>query len=192
MAMCCPTKAASQQICQPLEGRVQDQCLNYLSSTSNGSSYTQWSALASMVWHSRLCISRDWQQVLSMHLPLHQRFYWHPKVFQMDNQGLGGSQMEEVQTRTICWWWKDNNGTVHDQTIPISYYVLQGGGVGLLPPQHWMQVMKKKKKKQRHVSQYVTYHDHVVLVWKEKYQLTVPMNKSNVGRFTLAPGYSRF
>jgi len=49
-----------------------------------------------------------------------------------------------------------------------------------------------KKEKQRHSSWCVTYHDHVVLMWKDKYQLTVPLDKSNVGTFTLAPGYSRF
>jgi len=48
------------------------------------------------------------------------------------------------------------------------------------------------KEKQRHASQCVTYHDHVVLMWKDKYQLTVPMDKSNVDTFTLALGYSRF
>jgi len=29
-------------------------------------------------------------------------------------------------------------------------------------------------------------------MWKDKYQLTVPLDKSNVGTFTLALGYSRF
>ncbi len=55
-----------------------------------------------------------------------------------------------------------------------------------------MQVTMSDKEKQRHASQCVTYHDHVVLMWKDRYQLTEPMDKSNMGTFTLALGYSRF
>ncbi len=55
-----------------------------------------------------------------------------------------------------------------------------------------MQVTMSDKEKHRHASQCVTYHDDVVLMWKNKYQLTVPMDRSNVGTFTLALGYSRF
>jgi len=105
-------------------------------------------------------------------------------------KGFGSSRTAEVMTGTISWKWEDDNGMVHDQTIPNSYCVPQGN-VRLLSPQHWMQVTMSKKEKQRHASQCVTYHDHV-LIWKDKYQLTVSMDKSNVGTFTLALGYSRF
>jgi len=88
-------------------------------------------------------------------------------------KGFGGSWIEEVKTGTIHWSWEDNNGMVHDQIIPNSYYVLQEGGVCLL----CMQVTMSTKEKQRHASQCLNYHDHVVLLWKDKYQSTVPMNK---------------
>ena len=44
-------------------------------------------------------------------------------------KGFGGSKTAEVMTRTICWRWKDDNGMVHDQTIPNSYYIRVGNYV---------------------------------------------------------------
>jgi len=37
-------------------------------------------------------------------------------------KGFGGSKTAEFMTGTICWRWEDDNGMVHVQTIPNSYY----------------------------------------------------------------------
>ena len=66
-------------------------------------------------------------------------------------KGFGGTKISRVQTGTIQWKWEDDNGMVHDQTIPNSYYV-PDGGVRLLSPQHWMQATMSKQEKQRHAS----------------------------------------
>jgi len=97
-------------------------------------------------------------------------------------KGFGGTTTTQVQLGTIQWKWEDDNGMVHDHTIPNSYFVPEGG-IHLLSPQHWMQSTMSNKEKQRHSSQCITYHDHVVLMWKDKYQLTIPLDARNVGTF---------
>jgi hypothetical protein len=106
-------------------------------------------------------------------------------------KGFGGARTSNVKTGTILWKWEDDNGMVHEQKIPKSYYVPHGG-VRLLSPQHWMQVTMSKQEKMTHSSSCLTFHDHVILKWK-KFALTVPLDsESNVASFNLAPGYSRF
>ncbi len=37
-----------------------------------------------------------------------------------------GARMQNVQIGTIRWRWEDDQGMVHDHTIPDSYYVPDG------------------------------------------------------------------
>jgi len=108
---------------------------------------------------------------------------------QVDQKGFGGTTTAQVQLETIQWKWEDNNHMAHDHTIPNSYYV-PDGGIHLLSPQ--MQSSMGNKERQRHSSQCITCHGHMVLMWKDKYQLTILLEISIVGMFPLAPRYSRF
>jgi len=80
---------------------------------------------------------------------------------------------------------------VHDNTIPDSYYI-SNGQVQLLSPQHWMQKTMSKQEWHDHSHSCITKHDHILLTWKEKFVSTIPLDQSNVGTFTLAPGYNNF
>ncbi len=99
--------------------------------------------------------------------------------------------MQNVQIGTIRWCWEDDQGMVHDHTIPDLYYV-PDGQVWLLSPQHWMQKTMSKQERHDHSHSCITKHDHILLSWKDKFIRTVPLDESNVGTFTLAPGYKNF
>ncbi len=80
---------------------------------------------------------------------------------------------------------------VHDHTIPDSYYV-PDGQVWLLSLQHWMQKTMSKQEQHCHSHSCITQHDHIQLTWKDKFTWTIPLDSSNVGTFTLTPGYKTF
>ena len=80
---------------------------------------------------------------------------------------------------------------VHEHTIPDSYYI-PDGQVRLLSPQHWMQKTMTKQEWRDHSHSCITKHDHILLTWKDTFIRTIPLDSSNVGTFTLAPGYKNF
>jgi len=55
-------------------------------------------------------------------------------------------------------------------------------------------MQKTMTKQERHVHSHscITKHDHILLTWKDKFVQTIPLDRSNVGTFTLAPGYKDF
>ncbi len=64
-----------------------------------------------------------------------------PRPISGSIKGFGGGMHTECpswQVGTIRWCWEDNQGMVHDHTIPDLYYI-PNGQVQLLSPQHWMQ-----------------------------------------------------
>jgi len=46
---------------------------------------------------------------------------------------------------TIRWQWEDDQGMIHNHTIPDSYYIPDGQEVWLLSPQHWIQKTMSKQ-----------------------------------------------
>ncbi len=80
----------------------------------------------------------------------------------------GGAQTQNVQIGTIRWQWEDDQGMVHDHTIPDLYYV-PDGQVQLLSPQHWMQKTMSKQEWHHHSHSCITKHDHILLTWKDKF-----------------------
>jgi len=55
-----------------------------------------------------------------------------------------------------------------------------------------MQKTMSKQEWCQHSHSCITRHDHIQLTWKDKYKQTVPLDRSNVGTFTLALGYNCF
>ncbi len=49
-----------------------------------------------------------------------------------------------------------------------------------------------KQEQCQHSHSCITKHNHIQLTWKDKFKWTIPLDSSNVGTFTLAPGYNRF
>jgi len=114
-----------------------------------------------------------------------------PRPISGSIKGFGVAKMLNVQIGTIQWSWEDDQGMVHDHTIPNSYYI-PDGQVQLLSPQHWMQKTMSKQEWCKHSHSCITKHDHIQLTWKEKFKWMVPLDSSNVGTFTLTPGYNHF
>jgi len=79
---------------------------------------------------------------------------------------------------------------IHNHTIPDSYYIPDGQEVWLLSPQHWIQKTMYKQEWCQHSHSCITKHDHILLMWKDKYKWTVPLDSSNVKTFILAQGCS--
>jgi len=153
---------------------------------SNRSALTRMSRL----WHW-LMFHWHWQPLFSMHLPQHCQLCGHPKTHFRFNQRIWGAWTQNVQIGTIRWRWEDDQGMVHDYTIPDSYYI-PDGQVRLLSPQHWIQKTMTKQEWCKHSHSCTTKHEHILLTWKGKFVRTTPLDKSNAGTFTLAPGYKNF
>jgi len=66
----------------------------------------------------------------------------------------------------ILWQWEDDNGKVHEHTIPNSYYIPEVG-LRLLSPQHWMQASSKFQ------GSCTIFCNHAILKW-DTFQQTVP------------------
>jgi len=79
---------------------------------------------------------------------------------------------------------------IHNHTIPDSYYIPDGQEVWLLSPQHWIQKTMSKQEWCQHSHSCITKHDHILLMWKDKYKWTAPLDSSNVKTFILAQGCS--
>jgi len=96
-------------------------------------------------------------------------------------RGFGGTSIHNVKHGTIQWKWEDDNGMVHNFTIPKSYYVPEGK-VRLLSPQHWAQVQKEKDASE------TTTGSQTILQWHGKYpgRRTIKLGeKDNVATFSL-------
>jgi hypothetical protein len=107
-------------------------------------------------------------------------------------KGIGGL-MSDVMIGTIKWSIEDDEGQVHDIVLPESIY-LKGGTSRLLSPQHWAQIAKDNHPKP-HGTWCATYHDHVVLHWKQQqYKRTIQLDKhgTNVATIRTAPGYTAY
>ena len=106
-------------------------------------------------------------------------------------KGFGGTRHYNVFKGTIKWHWEDDNGKVHQFTIPNSFYVPEGG-VRLLSPQHWAQSQRDTKPKPG--TKEVTTHDTCTLKWKQgKFKRTTKLSKlNNVAIFWLALGFREF
>ena len=106
-------------------------------------------------------------------------------------KGFGGSTTTGVMVGTIKWKVFDDEGNQHTFRIPHSYYV-QGCGMRLFSPQHWIQSMPDNRKRQG--AGCTTNHQGTLLYWEDKKRnMWVPLSKStNVSTFHLAPGYTKY
>jgi Reverse transcriptase (RNA-dependent DNA polymerase)/GAG-pre-integrase domain len=106
-------------------------------------------------------------------------------------QGVGGT-ITATLCGTVRWTIEDDNGVVHYQTIPGTYYN-PNSEYKLYSPQHVAQVYKDHYPKP-HGTWCATYNDSVVLQWDQcKFTRTVPLDKkTNVALIRTAAGYQKF
>jgi hypothetical protein len=106
-------------------------------------------------------------------------------------QGIGGT-ITATLCGTVRWEIEDDNGVVHQQTIPGTYYN-PNSEYKLYSPQHMAQVYKDHDPKP-HGTWCATYDDSVVLQWDQrKFTRTVPLDrKRNVALIRSAAGYQKF
>jgi GAG-pre-integrase domain len=106
-------------------------------------------------------------------------------------QGIGGTITAKL-CGTVRWEIEDDEGVVHQQTIPGTYYN-PDSEYKLYSPQHVAQVYNDHYPKQ-HGTWCATYDDSVVLQWDQrKFTRTVLLDKKkNVALMRSATGYQKF
>jgi hypothetical protein len=98
-------------------------------------------------------------------------------------------QVGALQTGTIQWQIKDDDGKVHTITVPDSVYV-QDATSRLLSPKHWSQAIHNTKG-----TGCDTNGEEITLYWKLKqYKRTIHLDPDGINIATIhtAPGFSRF
>ena len=105
-------------------------------------------------------------------------------------KGFGGSRDSNVLVGTMQIHWEDDEGQVHQQDLPNSYYA-PDGGVRLLSPQHFIKCSKDPVPRGTF---FETHRDHVMMYWNgRKNRRRIPVDPvNNVFTFLSAPGYNRF
>ena len=107
--------------------------------------------------------------------------------------GVNGSADGNMEG-TIRWPIEDDEGRIHEITLPGSLYIPKARDLRLLSPQHWAQTAKDRKPL-RYGTWCGTYDDCLVCWWKQrKYKRTMPLvpGKRNVGKIRTASGYKRY
>jgi hypothetical protein len=106
-------------------------------------------------------------------------------------QCIGGT-ITATLCGTVRWEIEDDDGVVHQQTIPGTYYN-PNAEYKLYSPQHVAQVYKDHHPKP-HGTWCATYDDSVVLQWDQRrFTRTVPLDKKrNVALIRSAAGYQKF
>jgi Reverse transcriptase (RNA-dependent DNA polymerase) len=106
-------------------------------------------------------------------------------------QGIGGT-ITATLCGTVRWEIEDDNGVVHQQTIPGTYYN-PNSEYKLYSPQHVAQVYNDHTPMQ-HGTWCATYDDSIVLQWDQrKFTRTVCLDKQkNVALMRSASGYQKF
>lgn len=104
-------------------------------------------------------------------------------------KGFGGTRTTNVYRGTAVLKIEDDEGKVHKDRLPNSYYV-PGTKGRLLSPQHWSRELRKQKRKGVYER---TEHDRIILYWEDGSKKTVLLDPvTNVATFQTAPGYSKF
>jgi GAG-pre-integrase domain len=114
-----------------------------------------------------------------------------PAEVNMRVQGIGGT-VTATLCGTVRWDIEDDDGVVHQQIIPGTYYN-PGSEYKLYSPQHVAQVSNDHHPKP-HGTWCATYDNSVVLQWDQrKYTRTVLLDrKKNVALMRSATGYQKF
>ena len=108
-------------------------------------------------------------------------------------KGIAGSYQPDIYETTIRWDIEDDDGKIHQITLPRSYYI-PSTPTRLLSPQHWAQTARDNKPQPRG-TRCVTYEDTIELIWDQgRHKRTIPIQRrgSNVGEFSTAAGYKEY
>jgi hypothetical protein len=105
-------------------------------------------------------------------------------------KGLSGAALCTVRG-TVCWKILDDDGRIHEFTIPNTYLVKQLP-MRLLSPQHLAQIFLSKEKT-TDGTYCLTLHNRSELVWHDRaFHKTIQLNASNIGVIRSAPQFERF
>jgi hypothetical protein len=95
-------------------------------------------------------------------------------------KGFGGTSTRNVYRGTAVLKIEDDDGKVHKDHLPNSYYVPNTKG-RLLSPQHWSRELRKQGKKGAHSR---TDYDRITMNWPDGSKKTVLLDPvTSVGTF---------
>jgi hypothetical protein len=104
-------------------------------------------------------------------------------------KGFSGTSTRNVYRGTAVLKIEDDDGKVHKDHLPNSYYVPNTKG-RLLSPQHWSRELRKQGKKGAYSR---TDYNRITMNWPDGSKKTVLLDPvTSVGTFRTAPGYSKF
>lgn len=125
---------------------------------------------------------------------------WNPKDFispLIDTNivvgGLTGSKTHRVKKGTVLWPIEDDEGKVHQISIPNTFLVVEAT-TRLLSPQHWA-VEAKDNYPSKDGTWCGTYHDRIILQWGQRqFTRTIPLDRKGTftGTIQSAPGFDRY
>lgn len=115
-----------------------------------------------------------------------------PEKIDIPVKGIGGKSVSATLKGTVKWSYTNDNGQVHDEYIPNTYYH-KHSPYCLYSPQHVAQVANDNFPTKNGTS-CTTFADEMELVWDQRTQKkTIKLDKrTNIFMMHSAPNYARF
>jgi hypothetical protein len=121
-----------------------------------------------------------------------RHFVGEPEIINTKVKGVGGKQVIVNKRGTVKWTYLNDEGCVHEQYIPNTYYNKESPYC-LYSPQHVAQVASDNYPETNGTC-VITYADSLVLMWEQKTQTrTVTVDPAtNIFLMRSAPSFERF